>query len=90
MADKIENSVYDDQDAVKFIQAQLPQDVKGKYTDDDILLITDIIVEYYERNGWLDSDADEEIDIDVEDLEPENFNTIEAILELVERLSEAK
>ena len=68
MADNIENNVYDDEEAVKFIQARLPQEVQGKYTDDDITLMTDIMVEYYERNGWLDADADEEIDIDVEDV----------------------
>jgi len=68
MADQIENSIYDDAEAVKFIQARLPQEVQGKYTDDDITLITDTMVEYYERNGWLDADADEEIDIDIEDI----------------------
>ncbi len=68
MADNIEKNVYDDDDAVRFIQARLPQEVKGKYSDDDIQLITDIVVEYYERNGWLDSEDDEEVEIDVEDL----------------------
>lgn len=68
MADQIENNVYDDEEAVKFIQARLPQEVQGKYKDDDITLITDIMVEYYEQNGWLDADVDEEIDIDVEDI----------------------
>lgn len=67
MAD-LENSIYDDEEAVKYIQAHLPQEVQGKYTDDDITLMTDIMVEYFERNGWLDADEDEEIDIDVEDL----------------------
>lgn len=68
MADQMIDSIYDDAEAVKFIQAHLPQEVQGKYTDDDILLMTDLMVEYYERNGWLDADADEEIDIDVEDI----------------------
>jgi len=64
----MENSIYDDAEAVKFIQDRLPQEVKGKYTDDDIVLMTDIMVEYYQRNGWLDADADEEIDIDMDDI----------------------
>ena len=68
MAEQIEDSLYDDEEAVRYIQSHLPQEVQGKYTDDDIVLITDIMVEYYERNGWLDADVDEEIDIDVEDL----------------------
>ncbi|MBO6013074.1 MAG: hypothetical protein J6P82_06100 [Bacteroidales bacterium] len=67
MAD-MENSVYDDAEAVKFIKERIPQEVKGKYEDDDIVYMTDLMVEYYERNGWLDADADEEIDIDIEDI----------------------
>ena len=64
----MEDKIYDDAEAVKFIQSHLPQDLQGKYTDDDILLMTDIMVEFYERNGWLDSDDDEEIEIDVEEI----------------------
>ena len=64
----MEDKIYDDSEAVKFIQEHLPQEVQGKYTDDDILLMTDIMVEFYERNGWLDSDDDEEIEIDVEEI----------------------
>lgn len=64
----MEDKIYDDNEAVKFIQEHLPQEVQGKYTDDDILLMTDIMVEFYERNGWLDSDEDEEIEIDVEEI----------------------
>ncbi len=64
----MEDKIYDDSEAVKFIQEHLPQEVQGKYTDDDILLMTDIMVEFYERNGWLDSDEDEEIEIDVEEI----------------------
>lgn len=66
MAEQIEDNLYDDAEAVRFIQSHLPQEVQGKYEDDDILLITDIMYEYFERNGWLDSD--DEIDIDVEDI----------------------
>ena len=58
----MEDKIYDDSEAVKFIQEHLPQEVQGKYTDDDILLMTDIMVEFYERNGWLDTDEDEELD----------------------------
>ena len=64
----MEDKIYDDAEAVKFIQSHLPQELQGKYADDDILLMTDIMVEFYERNGWLDSDDDEEIEIDVEEI----------------------
>ncbi|MBE6331104.1 MAG: hypothetical protein K6E73_12890 [Bacteroidales bacterium] len=68
MSNNMEDKIYDDAEAVKFIQSHLPQELQGKYTDDDILLMTDIMVEFYERNGWLDSDDDEEIEIDVEEI----------------------
>ena len=68
MADQIEDNLYDDEEAVRYIQSHLPQEVQGKYIDDDIILMTDIMVEYYERNGWLDADPDEEIEINIEDI----------------------
>lgn len=48
--------------------------------DDGILDSFDIITIVSEFNEAFD------IDIDVEDLEPENFNTIEAMKELIDRL----
>ena len=53
-----------------------------KLIDDDILDSFDIITIVSEFNEEFD------IDIDVEDLEPENFNTIEAMEELITRLQE--
>ncbi len=51
-----------------------------KLIDDCILDSFDIITIVSEFNEAFD------IDIDVEDLEPENFNTIEAMAELISRL----
>jgi len=65
---ELEDSLYDDEAAVRYIQSHIPQEIQGKYQDDDIVLITDTMVEYYERNGWLDADPNEEIDIDMEDV----------------------
>lgn len=48
--------------------------------DDGILDSFDIITIVSEFNETFD------IDIDVEDLEPENFNTVEAMKDLIERL----
>jgi acyl carrier protein len=53
-----------------------------KLIDDDILDSFDIITIVSEFNEEFD------IDIDVEDLEPENFNTIEAMEELITRLQD--
>ena len=66
MEEKFEDSIYDDEAAVRFIQSHIPQELQGKYTDDDILLITDTMVDYYQHNGFLDTD--EEIEIDMDDI----------------------
>ena len=51
-----------------------------KLIDDGVLDSFDIISIVGEFNEAYD------IEIDVEDLEPDNFNTVEAMLELIERL----
>ncbi len=51
-----------------------------KLIDDKVLDSFDIISIVADLNDHFD------IEIDVEDLEPDNFNTVEAILELVTRL----
>ena len=53
-----------------------------KLIDDEILDSFDIIAVVGELNETFD------IEIDVEDLEPENFNSASAILELVQKLRE--
>ena len=53
--------LYDEDDSVKFIQNYLPQELKGKFSNDDINYIVDLIYDYYEANGVLDDDGDGEI-----------------------------
>ena len=61
---------YDENEAIKFINNYLPQDIKGKYTDDDILIVIDTIFDYYESKGFFDIDGDDdaEEDLQVHDL----------------------
>ena len=49
---------YDDETAVKFIQNNLPQELKEKFEDDDIYYMLDVICDFYEKRDWL-SDDDE-------------------------------
>ena len=62
--------IYDEDDSVAFIQNYLPQELKGKFSNDDINYIVDLIYEFYESKGFLDEDSadDAEIDIDEEEL----------------------
>ncbi|MBO4801697.1 MAG: hypothetical protein J5545_07510 [Bacteroidaceae bacterium] len=58
----------DDVKTVEFIRAYLPQDVKGKFTDDDLFYFIDLLADYYVESGLLEQEPDEEgfVDIDTE------------------------
>ena len=58
----------DDLRTVEFIKSYLPQDLKEKFTDDQLFYFLDVIIEYYVESGILDATPDAEgfIDIDVE------------------------
>lgn len=56
--------MYDENEAIKYIKAALKQSEGVSYSDDDILNIIDIIWDYYEQNGLLDLDNDDELDYD--------------------------
>ena len=60
--------LYDEDDSVKFIQNYLPQELKGKFSNDDINYIVDLIYDFDESNGMLDDDGDDEIEIDEEEV----------------------
>ncbi len=58
-----EMKTYEENDAVKYILSNLSSDVAEKYSDDDILLVIDIIFEFYENKGYFDlNDIDESDD----------------------------
>ena len=67
---------------VKGIRADVDFENEKKLIDDGILDSFDIISIVAEFNEAFD------IEIDVEDLEPENFNTVEAMWELIQKLQE--
>ena len=60
----------EDARAIEFIKNYLPQDLKEKFTDDDLYYILDIIAEYYTSSDCLDAEPDEEgyIEIDLDDI----------------------
>ena len=56
----------DDARTVEFIKNYLPQEVKEKFTDEELYYFLDVIVEYYAQSGVLDEtpDSDGYIEID--------------------------
>lgn len=60
--------IYDEDDSVKFIQNYLPQELKGKFSNDDINYIVDLIYEFYESKGYLADEANsDESDIEIDE-----------------------
>lgn len=58
----------DDVRTVAFIKSYLPQEVKEKFTDDDLFYFIDLLADYYVESGLLDAEPDDEgfVDIDTE------------------------
>ena len=50
---------------IVFIRERLPQDLKTRFSDDDLFYLMDAIVDYYYESGILES-TDAEVDIDLQ------------------------
>ena len=50
----------DDARTVEFIKHYLPQEVKDKFTDEELYYFLDVIVEYYANSGILDAAPDKD------------------------------
>jgi hypothetical protein len=59
---------YDEDESVKFIHNYLPQELKEKVSDDDIVYFVDLIFEFYESKGFLDGADEDEVAFDEDEL----------------------
>lgn len=59
---------YDEESSVKFIQSNMPDKLQGQLSDDEINYLVDLIYEYYEDKGYLKDDAEDNVEIDEEEL----------------------
>lgn len=74
MSENKDEILYDEDDAVKYIQNFLPQELKGRFSNDDILYIIDLIHDYYESNGYFDDYAEnEDMEVDIDETELINY-----------------
>jgi hypothetical protein len=56
--------VYNDEEAIACIRNYLPQELKEKFSDDDIVYVTELIYEYYDSQGFFEREDVVEIDED--------------------------
>jgi hypothetical protein len=69
MNNNTETFEYDEDDAVKFIQNYLPQELKDRFSGNDINYIIDIMYDFYDEKGLMDDASDEDIvDLDESEL----------------------
>lgn len=58
---------YDEDDAVRFIQKHLPSEMQGKFSNDEINYVVDIVYDFYEEKGFLNEAADDESTVEVDE-----------------------
>ena len=56
----------DDARTVEFIKNYLPQEVKDKFTDEELYYFLEVIVEYYANSGVLDEAPDQDGYIEID------------------------
>lgn len=64
--DELLQDAEDDRLTVEFIQNYLPQEVKEKFTEEDLYYFIDVIGEYYVK--LIDKAHGDEIDIDIDEV----------------------
>lgn len=60
---------YDETESINAIRNFIPQELKDKFSDDDINYIVDLIYEYYESKDYLDEDMDDETEVAIDEEE---------------------
>ena len=66
--DELLQDAEDDRQTIEYIKQHLPQELKDRFSDDDLYYFLDVIVEYYTESGILDAQPDKDgyINIDIE------------------------
>lgn len=68
---------FDENSAVEFINSKLVEAGRQAYELDEVLNVIDMIWDFYEENGLLDIDSEDEDD---EDIEPELIDYVNRML----------
>ena len=64
------DDAVEDAKTIAFIKNYLPQELKGRFSDEELYYFLDLIVDYYATSGCLDIEPDEEgyINIDQDEI----------------------
>lgn len=71
--DELLQDAENDARAVAFIKQQLPQELKEKFSEEQLYYFLDLIADYYATSGVLDATPDKDgyVDIDIEKMATE-------------------
>ena len=66
--EELQQDELDDAQTIAYIQQHLPQELKEKFTEEQLYYFLDVITEYYAESGILDAEPDKDgfIEIDME------------------------
>jgi len=67
---------YDEDDSLRFIRENLPEEMQDEFSDDEINYVVDLIYDFYEEKGYLDENDDDDSEIEINEDE---------LLEYIER-----
>ena len=56
----------DEEKTIEFIKNYVPQDLKDKYSDDELYYFLDVITDYYTKSGCLDVQPDKDGYIEID------------------------
>ena len=90
MSDKDDLMAYDEDDSLAFIKENLPEEMKGKFSDDDICYVVDLMSEYFESKGLFDEEVSEDDEIAIDEDEMLDYVVKFAKKENVVSLSKAE
>ena len=77
----------DDAKTIAFIRNYLPQELKERFSDDDLYYFLDLIIDYYATSGCLDAEPDEEGYINIDQDEIVQYLLSESAKEGIDRKS---
>ncbi len=85
--DELLKDAEDDARAVEFIYNYLPQELKEKFTEDDLYYFLDVIIEYYvtsdifntepDKDGYVEIDLDKVVDYVIKKAKKEGIGEFE-------------
>lgn len=56
---------YDEDDSLRFIRKNLPEEMQDEFSDDEINYIVDLIYDFYEEKGYLDENDDDDSEVEI-------------------------